>query len=435
MLARVSATGGGAKPEVDNVGDADWSPDGSVLAIARYVPDRKLFRIEYPAGRVLYETQGWISHMRFSPDGTRIAFLEHPNVGDDLGWVSVVDLHGVRKVVSPKYDSVQGVAWAPSGKEVWHTAADLLLAAGLSGNPRIVLRMPGRLLLEDIASNGTVLIRAGDQRPGLVALAPGQRSEREITWLDWPILHDISTDGKTILFDEAGAGGGSQGYGIFIRGTDGSAAIQLGHGYGIALAPDGRSVLSFTMSVPKQCVLLPTGAGEARPITHDSIDHLGARFSPDGKRIVFSGQESGHAPRTYVQELEGGTPRAITPEGTWGHMLSPDGARMVVYQNGTPLVWSIDAGRGQSVNGMKAGEILLGWSTDGRLYVGSNDAAGWQIAKLDAAAGQRQPWKTISYPPLPGFGIRELLITPDGNAYAYRYLLQYAHLYTVKGLR
>ncbi len=434
VLGHVSATGGGAKPEIDNVGDADWSPDGSVLAIARYVPDRKVFRIEYPAGTVLYETQGWISHMRFSPDGTRIAFLEHPNVGDDLGWVSLVDIHGVRKVVSPKYDSVQGLAWAPSGKEVWYTAADLLLAARLSGNPRIVLRMPARLLLEDIGSNGTVLIRAGNQRPGLVALAPGQRSERDITWLDWPILHDISADGKTVLFDEAQAGGGSQGYGIFIRGTDGSAALQVGHGYGIAIAPDGHSVLSFTMSVPKQCMLLPIGAGEARQITHDSIDHLGARFSPDGKRIVFSGQEPGHAPRTYVQELEGGTPRAITPEGTWGNMLSPDGARIVVYKNGVPLVWNIDTGKGQAVDGMKTGEMLLGWSTDGRLYVGSSDAAGWQIAKLDAAAGQRQPWKTISYPPLPGFGVRELLITPDGNAYAYRYLLQYAHLYTVKGL-
>jgi len=435
VLARVSATGGGAKPEVDNVGDADWSPDGSVLAIARYVPDRKIFRIEYPAGTVLYETQGWISHMRFSPDGTRIAFLEHPNVGDDLGWLSVVDLHGTRKVVSPKYDSVQGVAWAPSGKEVWYTGADLLLATGLSGNPRVVLRMPGRLLLEDIGRDGAVLIRAGDQRPGLVALAPGQRSERDITWLDWPILLDISADGKTILFDEAGAGGGPQGYGIFIRGTDGSAALQLGHGYGVAIAPDGRSVLSSTMSVPKQYLLLPTGAGEARPITHDSIDHLGAQFFPDGKRIVFSGQEAGHAPCTYVQGLDGANPRAITPEGTWGHLLSPDGARVLVDKNGTPLVWGIEAGNGQPVNGMKTGETLLGWSVDGRLYVGSNDAAGWQIAKLDAATGQRQPWKTISYPPLPGFGVRELLITPDGNAYAYRYLLQYAHLYTVKGLR
>ena len=100
-----------------------------------------------------------------------------------------------------------------------------------------------------------------------------------------------------------------------------------------------------------------------------------------------------------------------------------------------PLVWDIEAGNGQSVNGLKGGETLLGWSVDGRLYVGSNDPAGWQIAKLDAATGQRQPWKTISYPPLPGFGVRELLITPEGTAYAYRYLLQYAHLYTVRGLR
>ncbi len=431
VLARVSATGGGAKPEIDNIGDADWSPDGSAMAIARYMPEQKTFRIEYPVGTVLYETQGWLSHMRFSPDGTSIAFLEHPTVGDDLGWVSVVDLHGARKVLSPTYDAVQGVAWAPSGREVWYTSADLLLATGLSGNPRMVLRMPGRLLLEDIGRDGAVLLRAGDQRPGLVALAPGQRSERDISWLDWPVLHDISADGKTIVFDEDGAGG----YCVFIRGTDGSPALKLGHGYGNAIAPDGHSVLAATVKEPKQLVLLPTGAGESRQISHDSIDHLGAQFFPDGKRIVFAGQEPGHAPRTYVQELDGASPRAITPEGTWGHLLSPDGRRVLVYKNGTPMVWGIEAENGQSVNGLKSGETLLGWSLDGRLYVSSKDAAGWEIAKLDAASGQRQPWKTISYPPLPGFGIRELLITPDGNAYAYRYLLQYAHLYTVKGLR
>jgi eukaryotic-like serine/threonine-protein kinase len=431
VLARVSATGGGAKPEIDNIGDADWLPDGSALAIARYLPEQKTFRIEYPVGTVLYETQGWLSHMRFSPDGTRIAFLEHPTVGDDLGWVSVVDLHGTRKVLSPTYTAVQGVAWTPSGKEVWYTSADLLLAAGLSGNPRIVLRMPGRLLLEDIGSDGVALIRAGDQRPGLVALAPGQRSERDISWLDWPVLHHISADGKTIVFDEDGAGG----YSVFMRGTDGSPALKLGHGYGMAIAPDGHSVLAVTVQEPKQLVLLPTGAGESRQISHDSIDHLGGQFFPNGKRVVFAGQEPGHAPRTYVQELDGAPPRAITPEGTWGYLLSPDGMRVLVYKNGTPMIWGIEAGDGQSVNGFESGETLLGWSLDGRLYVGSKDAAGWQIAKLDVVSGQRQPWKTISYPPLPGFGIRELVIAPDGNAYAYRYMMQFAHLYTVKGLR
>ncbi len=65
---------------------------------------------------------------------------------------------------------------------------------------------------------------------------------------------------------------------------------------------------------PSQLVLLPTGTGEARPLTHDGIHHQGAAWTPDGKRIVFVGNEPGHRIRYYVQSVDGGPPRAITPE-------------------------------------------------------------------------------------------------------------------------
>jgi Tol biopolymer transport system component len=72
-------------------------------------------------------------------------------------------------------------------------------------------------------------------------------------------------------------------------------------------------VLASTRA-PSQLVLLPTGTGEARPFTRDQIHHQGAAWTPDGKRIVFVGNEPGHRIRHYVQSLDAGPPRAITPE-------------------------------------------------------------------------------------------------------------------------
>ena len=91
-LARVGATGGAPREVLEKVHFADWSPDGRDLAIVRRV-DRRT-RLEFPAGKVLYETAGWISHPRFSHEGDRIAFLDHPEINDDGGSAAIVDLAG-----------------------------------------------------------------------------------------------------------------------------------------------------------------------------------------------------------------------------------------------------------------------------------------------------------------------------------------------------
>ena len=70
-------TGGGAPREIlEDVQWADWSPDGQSLAVVRDLGGK--VRLEYPIGKVLYETAGWISHPRVSPEGDVVAFLDHP---------------------------------------------------------------------------------------------------------------------------------------------------------------------------------------------------------------------------------------------------------------------------------------------------------------------------------------------------------------------
>src|SRR5262249_2601455 len=89
-LAPVSVGGGVAPRELrEDIHWADWSPDGKTLAVVRDVAGRN--SLEYPPGKVLYQTVGFISHPRVSPSGDAVAFIDHPTRGDDGGAVSIVD--------------------------------------------------------------------------------------------------------------------------------------------------------------------------------------------------------------------------------------------------------------------------------------------------------------------------------------------------------
>jgi Tol biopolymer transport system component len=120
-LAQAPLAGSAARPLLEDVGDAAWSPDGSSLAVVR-APDWR-YRLEFPAGKVLYETTGWISHPRVSPAGDAVAFLDHPVFGDDRGSVAIVDRAGHKRTLTTLWASTQGLAWSASGKEIWFTAA------------------------------------------------------------------------------------------------------------------------------------------------------------------------------------------------------------------------------------------------------------------------------------------------------------------------
>jgi eukaryotic-like serine/threonine-protein kinase len=174
-LARVSLVGGAPREVMENVEWADWSPDGSSLAIVRYEQGRH--RLEYPAGKLLYTPDGWIGHIRVSPKGNSIALIDHPTLGDDGGSVAIVDMAGKKTVLSTGWDSIQGLAWAPGGEEVWFTATRTggdrsLYAVDLSGKLRLLARVPGELTILDVGHDGNVLLTRGNDRAGMIGLAP-----------------------------------------------------------------------------------------------------------------------------------------------------------------------------------------------------------------------------------------------------------------------
>jgi hypothetical protein len=439
------ATLGGASRDVlDNVQDADWMPDGSALTVTHVVDGR--FRLEFPIGHVVYETSGWITDPRVSHDGKRVAFLDHPLVGDDRGKAAVVDAGGNVKRISGECESTQGLAWSPDGDEVWFTCAQKGLsrsidASTLDGTQRTVLRVPGSLRLGDVASDGTVLLSHDIARIGAAGLASGETRERDLSWLDWTRPVALSADGSTVLITEEGEGGGP-GYGVYLRKLDGSPAVRLGTGEAMDLSPDGKWVIAQKLDPsPAQLTLLPTGVGDFRALTHDALTHENAHFLPDGKRFIFAGAEPGKAARVWVQDLTGATPRPITPEGVVGVLPTPDGTRVLARANGIRMLYPID-GKGQP-QPMK----FIDNQTEGVIAFASNDSVliarpqapdrSVDIVRLDLSTGVRTPVRTIQ--PVPeAVGTHPVninLMTADGAAYVQSYQVIQSDLFLVKGLR
>jgi Tol biopolymer transport system component/predicted Ser/Thr protein kinase len=450
-LARAPLAGGAPRPVLEDVEWADWSPDGSSLVVVRSVGGHD--RLEYPIGKVLYETSGgWISYPRVSPKGDAIAFIDHALRADDGGSIAVVDLTGKKTKLTQDWYGTQGLAWAPDGQEIWFTASEqgvdhYLSAVNLSGKQRLVTRIPGTLALFDVWRDGRVLLARAGRRREMMSLSEGESKERDLSWLDYSYPADLSADGKTVLFDEEGVGGGVQyegqqelTYAVYIRNTDGSPAIRLGEGAADALSPDGKSVIVQTPDNPEQLRLLPTGAGETQPLTKDTINHQWARWLPDGKRYVFAGNENGHGVRLYIQDVSGGTPRAISPEGAdaAAFAASPDGQFVAgVGSDEKGYLFPVAAGDPRPINGLEAGDLPMCFTQDGHsLYVYRTGEVPAKVSRLDLASGKKTLWKQIV--PLDPTGVSTIgpiLMTPDGKTYVYGFHRTLGDLYLVEGLK
>jgi Tol biopolymer transport system component len=440
-LARVPLGGGAPREVMENVEWADWSPDGNSLAIVRDVGGRK--RLEFPPEKILYTGEGWIGHCRVSPKGDLVAFLNHPQHRDDGGSVAVVDLAGKKKTLSDGWASIQGLAWSPTGDEVWFTATTTggdrsLYAVSLSGKVRLLARVPGELTLLDVARDGGVLLTRGIDRAGMIGLAPGETRERDLSWLDWSTPADLSADGKTVLFSEAGEGGGPK-YAVYLRKTDGSPAVRLGDGNGSALSPDGKWAIARPNLAPAPLLLLPTGVGDAKPLGEDWLNHIRVRWLPDGKRFVFSGNEQGHGIRLYVESLDDGKARAISPEGVSStFVLSPAGDLVAAIAPDRRIYrYPINGGDGRPVPGVEADETPAGWSADRRtLFVFRYGELPARVVQIDLATGQRRPWKDLEPADSAGIDtISGIMMTSDSKGYVYGYIRTLCDLYLVEGLK
>ncbi|HKU24885.1 MAG TPA: protein kinase family protein, partial [Candidatus Sulfotelmatobacter sp.] len=444
-LGRTPLTGGTAPREVlENIEWSDWSPDSATLLIVRTVDNEN--RIEFPAGKVVYKVAApaWVSHPRISRDGRRIAFCKHEARGDDRGSVAIMNSDGTDTRFFGDFTSLYGLAWSPKGDEVWFTAdpttttiARRLMAVSLSGKFRLLAAAPGDLTLHDVSPDGTAIIAIDDRERKIFFASLRANEERELTWLDRAVLVAISPDGKQVLFHEGGKGGGAYGT-VFLRKTDGSAAVRLGEGYARALSPDQKWVLTGTPSTPPRFWAIPTGAGEPVELKPalENVNPIG--FAADNHRILLTGNEPGHQVRTFLFDSGPGKLQPLTAEGVRG-MLSPDGKFIGIRGNdGSPEIVAVDAAAPpRVVKGAKPTDRFLQLSEDGRAaFVADVSGLTAKVFRVEIDTGQRQLIKTLEMKdPTGGFGITRVAVTPDGQYFAYNTLRQLSELYLLQGLR
>jgi Tol biopolymer transport system component len=437
-LARVPLTGGSPREISEAVGSADWSPDGQSLALGTLT--NSSFNLEYPQGTRLYQTQGWIGDLRVSPDGNMVAFVHHSIRWDSLGTIMVVDRQGKSRVLTGSFSDARGLAWAPSGKEIWFTGSNVhlssnLFAVDLEGHQRLVWAGAGGVVLQDIFPDGRVLFIRENRRRGIAGLFPGHDSEIDMSWQDWSLVTRISPDGKWIFFAEEGDGGGPR-YSAYMRATDGSPAIRLGDGTPYGVSPDLKWVASIIPGQPQQLWLLPTRAGAPKNLSQPGFDYDYALWFPDGKHLLVSGREPGKQARSYLTTMDGGVLTPVTPEGVQG-FPTEDGKEVVSRQGDSVKFYPIDGGQPRSVPA-KIPDLTLAWSgQSGRYVIGAErPVVPLKLYRYDTLTGERKPWRDLVPADRAGVYVANIFdITPDARWYAYSYVRDLSDLYLVDGLR
>jgi serine/threonine protein kinase len=454
-LAELPLEGGTPREIAADVRESDCTRDGSHCGIVRFTQGRSL--LEYPPGKVIYETVGYVSDVRIAPSGSQIAFMDHPENGDNRGTVAVIDSGGSRQVITPEWSAEGGLAWNARGDEVWFTATSdvagpLLYGVTPGGRLRVIGAIPGRLRLFDVDANGRALIARQDGRVHTMAgrfsetrEAPrGERpravlGERDVSWLDWTIPQDLSSDGSLMLFSLQGMTGGRL-YSAMFRRLDGSIPVRIGDGNPASLSRDGKWALVHVSSRPEKLLMEPLGPGESRDLTTSGFRYAVADWLPSGNAFVFSGAEANHPPRVYYQEI-GKVPQAITDEGVIAppHAVSPDGTSIFVFhRDRTWHLQSLDGKRGaRDLPGLTAIQRPVRWSRDMKeLFVVDQTPPNATLYRYDIASGHSTLEKRFQAKG--GFsmgGVGQVVVSPDGSSYVYASGLSQSQLFLVTGLR
>jgi WD40 repeat protein len=400
-LARVPLGGGAPREMEDEVYSADWSPDGSQLAIS-HIKDRT-FRLEFPIGHTLFETRtSRLGQIRVSPRGNRIAFLNLEGLAGSEGSVEVVDLAGRRKVLATGFSSLFSLAWSSDGKGVLFTAIrsqnnESVYSATLDGKVGAVARSAGGITLYDVSRAGSWIASRDDERRSVMVHRPEWPTDRDLSWLDASSNGQLSRDATRVALDELGGPARGGRYLLALRKTDGAPVVLLGEGRIVRLSPDAKWVLAAKADSLR---LVPTGVGEPRPLPRGELQFVAsAWWFPSGDSILVCGGQVGRPFRLYVQGLAGDPPHPVTPEGQGTAAIAPDGSWFLGKGGIGCFRYRFDGSMPKSVPWIHPSDTLLPYILDDRTVLileGPWRNCPLRVLKLDLITGRRTLFREIA---------------------------------------
>jgi dipeptidyl aminopeptidase/acylaminoacyl peptidase len=444
-LARMTMDGA-VRPWMQHVADADWSPDGSTLAVLR--TDNAGEQLEYPIDRVLYSVaSGYLSDLRVSPDGARVAFFEHQIPSDDRGWVKAVDAKGNVTTLAGEYWGEEGLAWSTDSRFVYFSASSRggeefqPLVVNVTGAPAVhqALASAGAMYVQDVSREGRLLVMRDDMRVAVRARVPGEPAERDLAWLDYQYQGYLSQDRKFLVFGDESQSAGPN-YAVALRALDSSEVVRLGEGLALPLSPDGKWAPALVPTTD-QMVLYPTGPGDVVKLPKGALAHYRSslQWFPDGRRVLVCGTASGEPPRCYAQDIPNGIPVPVTPANTIGALLASDGRTLLLRTTAGTYELAAIGSRTPPVQakGFTHDDIPFAWTSDGRgIVVAAAVHVPAQIENVDPVTGQRTPIMTMAPPDLAGVTV----VVPsqwieDGKGYVYTYFRELSKLFVASGVR
>jgi tRNA A-37 threonylcarbamoyl transferase component Bud32/Tol biopolymer transport system component len=442
-LARLPLIGGKPRELAEDVFMADWSPGGRDLAAIRRVG--AVYQLEAPLGHVLHSTTGWMSHPRYSPDGSRIAFFDHPIQGSNSGHVCVLRPgEPPRTLTARDTPTLWNLAWRPDGEEIWYGATgseegDGVFGVALDGRIRQVYPSPGFTGVVDLNADGDALFITVRPRMQMETStrAEGAREARDLTWLDWSLVRDVSPDGTMVLFDESGLGAGSAA-GVFLRTLDGEPAVRLCDGLCSSFSRDGKFILA--VRVDREGIeIVPTGVGKTRSLSTGNLRAAYGDWLHGSNALVLGGLEPGQARRLYRMDLDSGSIQPLHDTVLAGYSLSvsPDGRFVLARQeDGLLALFPTDGTPPRPFPELGSQHRPAGWAGDSRSFlVFLASAVPTPVFRVDAATGSMEPWMEVEPRIRSGVdGVNNMRFTRDGERYVCSYTRTDSVLYHARGL-
>jgi hypothetical protein len=437
-LSRVKVDGGPIQPIAENIFGADWSSDSDRLALVRVVAGAQ--QLEFPEGRVLYRTSGWISNLRVAPDDAGVAFIEHPVRHDDAGDIRRVDVHGIVATLAGGWASASGLAWK-NREEIWFTAARdnaprSVWAVSRNRGLRSVGQAPGILTLLDIAPDGRVLLRVESRRLEMAGALAGETQERDFSLTDWSRVQQLSSDGSLLLFDESGEGAGWRAV-TYVRKTRGGEIVRLRDG--IAQGFDGPGSSAIVLSDDRvKLWRVPVSGGAGEELPSSGLIYQWARPFPDGRRLLALANFPQQPLRLYIQTVQTGTAIPLAgPLMVRNASASADGKSVAILNpEGKLLLYATNGGPPREIS---SNEPLapIRWSKDGELFVmhlRASVQSSAQVSRLGIATGETRPWKVLQPADTVGVNsITGMTIADDEKSYIYSYRRVLSDLHLAEG--